>query len=85
MPLAIGQEVRYAFTRRGKATEGVGKVVKVRNSGGFIYDMAKGESKGPAFEVQVKPNDGSKAIWLPGMADDANGTLAALAKQGAGR
>lgn len=78
MTLSIGAEVRYSMKKRGTAREGLGRVTKVRKSGGFIYDMAKGESKGPAFEVQIKPNDGGRAFWLPGMADDKDGTLAAL-------
>lgn len=80
MPLAIGMEVHYSFGRKGKGRrrEGVGRVTKVRKVDGFIFDIAKNESKGPVFEVQVKPNDGGRAFWSPGMADDKDGTLAKL-------
>lgn len=78
MPLAIGMEVRYSFSRKGKRKEGLGRVVKVRKADGFIFDLRRNESKGPVFEVQVKPSDGRRAFWLPGMADDKDGTLAKL-------
>lgn len=57
--LKVGREMEYSIGGKMKC---VGIVQGVRMSDKTIYNIKTGVQK-YAFEFQVKPNDGGRAIW----------------------